>query len=169
MFLCTKNKMNIEKIKNILIENGLKIAVAESCTGGLISSFLTDIDGASEFFEEGFITYSERAKIKLLGVKPDAITNNGVVSNEVARQMAIGLVEKYPFNIGLSTTGYLGPTGGDETNPIGTVYIGMVHKKSSKGKKCRVIKYQSPCTNRVEIKTDIAKKALKCLEEFLEA
>jgi PncC family amidohydrolase len=149
----------IECLRALLVKNNLKISTAESCTGGLISSLLTDIEGASEFFEQGFVTYSPAAKIKLLGVNPATISTYGVISEQVAHEMALGLPKT---GAGISTTGLLGPAD-DGVSPVGTVFIGLLA-----GEKIKVVKYHSKLSTRVEIKQDIAQKALELVCEFLD-
>jgi len=123
--------MEIEKrIGKMLKERGLKIAVAESCTGGLISSRITDISGASDYFEAGITTYSNESKIRLLNVPEDIIDRYGAVSEETAKAMAEGVKKTVHADIGVSVTGIAGPTGGTEGKPVGTVFIGLATKKS---------------------------------------
>jgi len=145
-------------IKDILLKNNLKLSTAESCTGGLISSYLTDIDGASKFIEQNFVTYAPSAKEKFLNVNPEIIEKFGVVSKETAREMAEGLFQYADCSI--STTGYAGASE-DDTNPTGTVYIGLGLKK---GKIIKTVKFVSKFETRKEIKKDFAKTAIK---EFL--
>ena len=114
-----------EKIGRLLKEKDLKIAVAESCTGGLIANRITNISGSSEYFEAGLITYSNRAKTLFLSVPEEIITNKGAVSPEAARLMAEGVKRQTGADIGLSVTGIAGPTGGTFEKPVGTVYIGI--------------------------------------------
>lgn len=159
---------NMEKflisLKEIFIKNNLTVSTGESCTGGLISSFLTDIDGASDFIQQCFVTYSPKAKQRFLNVNPKTIEQYGVVSSEVAQQMTCGLLDY--ADIGIATTGYAAPNSGDENNKGGCVYIGLGFNK--KGNKIiRTFKYQSPCKTRVDIKKDFAKKAFEELIIFL--
>jgi nicotinamide-nucleotide amidase len=111
------------------------IATAESCTGGLIATRLTDIPGSSEYFLQGLVTYSSQAKIDLLDVSRELIEEKGVVSAEVAEAMAIGVKKKSGATIGVSVTGIAGPGGGSQDKPVGLVYIGLAsdvdvtHKK----------------------------------------
>ncbi len=104
---------------------GLKLATAESCTGGLISSLLTEISGSSDVFECGFVTYSNESKIKLLGIDATLIENHGAVSEEVAIAMAKGALAKTGADVAVSVTGIAGPTGGTEEKPVGLVYIAV--------------------------------------------
>jgi PncC family amidohydrolase len=112
-----------EKIGSILKERVLKISTAESCTGGLIANRITNVSGASEYFEAGFITYSNQAKTSFLAVPEEVITQKGAVSHDVARLMAEGTRSITGADIGLSVTGIAGPTGGSIEKPVGTVYI----------------------------------------------
>ncbi|GBF23320.1 nicotinamide-nucleotide amidase [Candidatus Gastranaerophilus sp. (ex Termes propinquus)] len=155
------------KLRNYFIEKKLTLSIAESCTGGLICSLITDTEGSSHFFNQGFVTYSENAKMNILGVKQETLTNYGVTSKETAQEMAKGLVLKNFGEVGLSTTGILGPTGGSEKTPIGTVFIGFARKVHNESIECHSIEYRSKYTNRLEIKQDIAQKALFYLHKFL--
>lgn len=120
--------MKEHTLLDLLEKYNLKIATAESCTGGLVASVLCDISGISKYFEEGFVTYSENAKMKNLGVLPETIENYGVVSCEVAEEMAIGACKSANANCAVATTGVAGPTGGTEENPVGTVCFACVVK-----------------------------------------
>ena len=99
------------------------ISTAESCTGGMLASFLTSIPGSSAVFDRGFITYSNSSKIDLLNVNPNTIDNFGAVSDKTAREMALGAVKNSKANLAVSITGVAGPEGGTEVNPVGTVHI----------------------------------------------
>ncbi len=114
-----------EVVGRLLKERGLKIALAESCTGGYVSHLLTNISGSSNYFERGIVSYSNAAKVEILKVNEDAIAEYGAVSLEVARQMADGVKSTSGADIGLSVTGILGPTGATPGKPIGLVYIGF--------------------------------------------
>ena len=116
-----------EIIGKLLIENGKTLAVAESCTGGLIGSRLTDISGASEYFIEGAVTYSNAAKIRTLDVSPEILEKFGAVSAECAEAMAKGIRERAKTDFGISVTGIAGPGGGGE-KPVGLVHIGYADK-----------------------------------------
>jgi nicotinamide-nucleotide amidase len=108
----------------ILAERKLTIAVAESCTGGLIANKLTDVSGSSRYVERALVTYSNRSKMELLGVPEALLERVGAVSREVAEAMAAGVRTRSGTDIGLSTTGIAGPTGGTEEKPVGLVWIG---------------------------------------------
>ncbi|MBU6374118.1 MAG: CinA family protein [Alphaproteobacteria bacterium] len=104
-------------------ERRLKIATAESCTGGLIAALLTEIPGSSSVFERGFVTYSNRAKEELLGVPGDLIADHGAVSESVARTMAEGALRESRANVAVAVTGVAGPGGGTRLKPVGLVHI----------------------------------------------
>ena len=112
-------------VAGLLMGKKLTLAVAESCTGGLISNRLTDVAGSSAFFERGIVTYSNSAKIKLLGVPADVIEKYGAVSEKTARLMAEGVRKIAGTDLGLSSTGIAGPTGGSKDKPVGTVYLAL--------------------------------------------
>ncbi len=101
----------------------LKIATAESCTGGLLAALFTEIPGSSSVFERGFVTYSNRAKEEMLGVPGDALADYGAVSEPVARMMAEGALGNSRANIAIGITGVAGPGGGTKMKPVGTVHI----------------------------------------------
>ncbi len=108
-----------------LVARGLTIAVAESCTGGLLAKRLTDTPGSSRYVERGYVTYSNAAKIELLGVSEADLERYGAVSAEVATQMARGAAERARAGVGVGVTGIAGPDGGTEAKPVGTVFIGV--------------------------------------------
>jgi nicotinamide-nucleotide amidase len=103
---------------------GVKIATAESCTGGMVAAALTDIAGSSEVFERGFVTYSNAAKIEMLGVSPNTLDQFGAVSEEIAREMATGALMHSRATLAVSITGIAGP-GGSEFKPEGRVCFGI--------------------------------------------
>jgi nicotinamide-nucleotide amidase len=104
-------------------ERRLKIATAESCTGGLVAALLTEIPGSSSVFERGFVTYSNRAKQELLGVPGDLIADAGAVSEPVARLMAEGALREAHANLAVAITGVAGPGGGTPLKPVGLVHL----------------------------------------------
>ena len=103
---------------------GLRIATAESCTGGLIAATLTAIAGSSDVVDRGFVTYSNRSKTDLVGVPPETIETHGAVSQQVAKQMAEGALKASQADIAISVTGVAGPGGGTPTKPVGLVWFG---------------------------------------------
>jgi len=114
-----------EKVATLLRESGKTLALAESCTGGMISQLITAIPGSSEFFLEGAVTYSNVAKQKRLGVPAEMIDAHGAVSSEVAAAMAAGIRNSAASDIGLAVTGVAGPDGGSTEKPVGTVFISL--------------------------------------------
>jgi nicotinamide-nucleotide amidase len=116
-------------VGRLLLEREYKIATAESCTGGLIGNMLTNISGSSKYFERGVICYSNAAKVEILKVNEDTLAEHGAVSMEVAMQMAEGVKSTSGADIGLATTGIMGPTGATADKPIGLVYIGYCDEK----------------------------------------
>ena len=116
---------------DFLKKKKLKISVAESCTGGLVSQLITSVSGASEVFEYGFVTYANEAKTNILGVSPDTLKAVGAVSADTAREMAAGAKEKAGSDIAVALTGIAGPTGGTEEKPVGLVYAGFAFKNES--------------------------------------
>ena len=114
-----------EAVGRELTKRGLMLAVAESCTGGLIGHRLTQVAGSSAYVDRGAVCYSNRAKTEMLGVPAELIAQRGAVSKEVAAAMACGIRERANVSVGLSVTGIAGPGGGTETKPVGLVYIGL--------------------------------------------
>ena len=114
-----------EVVAKMLVENNLKIAVAESCTGGMVSASLINYPGISSVFMEGCVTYSNEAKMKSLGVKKETLDVYGAVSDKCAKEMAIGVAARYNTNVGIATTGIAGPGGGTDEKPVGLVYFGI--------------------------------------------
>jgi nicotinamide-nucleotide amidase len=106
----------------------LKLATAESCTGGLIAATLTEVAGSSDVFERGFVTYSNEAKIDLLGVRANLIEKHGAVSEAVVRAMAEGALKYSRADISVSVTGVAGPDGGTATKPVGLVHLAAARK-----------------------------------------
>lgn len=152
-----------EELGKYLIENKLTIATAESCTGGLLSSKLTDVSGSSEYVKLNFVTYANEAKHKILGVSWNILNNFGAVSEECAEAMANGLYEATDCDIALCTTGIAGPTGGTKEKPVGLVYISMRYKGIVTVKEVKL----SPTLPRIEMKEQFANQALKLALDIL--
>ena len=129
-----------EVVVRLLTEQGKTVATAESCTGGLIATRLTDVSGASDVFGYGFVTYANEAKRDLIGVSGDALLEHGAVSEPVARQMAEGALRVSDADVAVSVTGIAGPTGGSDEKPVGTVFLGL----AVKGAETKVIKQFHP-------------------------
>lgn len=122
--------MILKKVHNKLIQKKMTISVAESCTGGLLSSYLTSLPRASNYFQNGLITYSNKSKIKLLKVNKKIIEKYGAVSKQCCEKMVKNLSRITSSKINISITGIAGPGGGSKLKPVGLVYIGL--KKSKK-------------------------------------
>ena len=117
--------LKAKKLTELLISKNMSIAVAESCTGGLLSSSLTSIPGASSYFNCGFITYSNESKIKMLNVDSQTIEIFGAVSEKVAYEMAMGAGQNSQSDLAISVTGIAGPSGGTAEKPVGMVCFGF--------------------------------------------
>ncbi len=150
-------KKRSAKIIEILKEKQIKIAVAESCSGGLLSALITEIAGASEVFDRGFITYSNQSKIDLLGVKKETLDSFGAVSSEVALQMAQGAINNSLAKISVSITGIAGPDGGSNEKPVGLVFIAI----GSKNCACKKFQFSG---NRDKIRLSSVAAALEMLQ-----
>jgi len=124
-------------VGRLLLEREMKIATAESCTGGLIGNMLTNVSGSSKYFERGVICYSNAAKVEILKVDEDTLAKQGAVSMDVAMQMAEGVKSTSGSDIGIATTGIMGPTGATPDKPIGLVFIGFCDEKVCTAKKYR--------------------------------
>lgn len=146
-----------EELGKYLIENNLTIATAESCTGGLLSSKLTDISGSSAYTKLNFVTYANEAKHDILGVSWDILNTYGAVSEECAEAMANGLEKLTGCDIALCTTGIAGPTGGSAEKPVGLIYISVKYNGIVVIKEVKL----SPNIPRVEMKEQFANHALK--------
>ena len=114
-----------EELGRLLKSRGKTIAVAESCTGGMVAKTITDIPGSSEWFECGFVTYSNASKVQMLGVKQKTLDNYGAVSFETAREMLTGVFNQTEVDVAVAVTGIAGPGGGLKNKPVGTVFIGI--------------------------------------------
>ena len=119
---------NLKNLCKYLTENNLTVSTAESCTGGLLSSRLTDISGSSDFVKLNFVTYANMAKECILGVSDEILTKYGAVSEQCAYNMAKGLHEKTNCDMAICTTGIAGPTGGSDEKPVGLIYISVYFK-----------------------------------------
>jgi PncC family amidohydrolase len=152
----------IHRVSSILKEKRLSIATAESCTGGLIAHTLTNISGSSEYFDRGIVSYSNRAKVELLGVSKESLDRYGAVSEEVAKEMAEAIRVRSGVDIGLSTTGIAGPTGGTKEKPVGLVYIGISTRNKT------LVKRFLFSGDRLQNKEKACEEALKLLLEIVE-
>lgn len=159
------DEIPIEKrVGDALRESGATISTAESCTGGLIGSLLTDVPGSSDYFDRGLVTYSYDAKMEHVGVTREALDEHGAVSEPVARQMARGARDVAGTTWGVATTGIAGPTGGTEEKPIGTVFIGVAYAGAwASGESFSTVARHEFDGSRQEIKAKIARQALSDL------
>ena len=162
-----KNDALIKKIEEaigqLLLDKSLTVSIAESCTGGLISSRLTDISGSSAYIKLNLVTYSNEAKVKMLGIELDLIKNYGAVSEQVALEMAKGARKIACTDIGIGVTGIAGPMGGTPEKPVGLVYIGIASDKYSEVHKVNI----SSELSRIEIKYQASQRALEVLKDFI--
>jgi nicotinamide-nucleotide amidase len=148
----------VQELYDIALRKNLKIATAESCTGGLLSALLTDISGASEIFLCGFVTYSNQAKSALLDVDVKQLAKFGAVSSEVAKAMVLGALQKSGADIAVSITGIAGPDGGTNEKPVGLVYIASANRNN------QMIEEKYIFTgNRQEIRLQAAREAVNQL------
>jgi nicotinamide-nucleotide amidase len=150
------------EIKALLTKGKKTLAVAESCTGGLLSHLITNVAGSSQYFILGVITYSNAAKTSLLKIPQDLIIKNGAVSRKVAALMAQSVRKLARADFGIGITGIAGPGGGSLKKPIGTVFIAI---DSAKEKICQKFYFKG---SRLSIKKRAAKKALELLKICLE-
>ncbi|MBO5616809.1 MAG: nicotinamide-nucleotide amidohydrolase family protein [Pseudobutyrivibrio sp.] len=155
--------MDVASLVCELCSNSYTVATAESCTGGLIASSIVDVSGASDCFNEGYVTYSNEAKMKNLGVSADTLKSVGAVSKETATEMALGVRRVANATFGLSSTGIAGPTGGTEAKPVGLVYIGCAYSD----KDC-VVKELHLKGDRSQVRVAAAKEALNLLAECMD-
>tara|TARA_B100001939_G_C16495874_1_gene427497 strand:- start:49 stop:510 length:462 start_codon:yes stop_codon:yes gene_type:complete len=145
----------MKSLLKILTKKKLKISFAESCTGGLLASTITSINGASKVFDLGLVTYSNQAKIKVLKINKNIIRKYGAVSYECCYAMVNNLSKISKANINISITGIAGPNGGTKQKPVGLVYIGV-----KKGNKIHINKCLFKSRKRLSIQKSTVKKAL---------
>ena len=154
--LVSDDGANLEDVVvELLAKRGRTLAIAESCTGGLISSRITDVAGSSEVFRYGFVTYANEAKQELVGVSQDALRSYGAVSDPVARQMAEGALKAGEADIAVAVTGIAGPAGGSEEKPVGTVFLGLAER----GRETQVYQQFHPWA-RAAFKRQVSQSAL---------
>lgn len=151
----------LSQIHRVLVKNKKTVAVAESCTGGLLSSLLTQISGSSQYFILGVVAYSNAAKVNILKIPSAIIVKNGAVSKETAKGLAISVRRLAKTDLGIGLTGTAGPTGATPQKPIGTVYIAI---DTEDKKLCKKFLFKS---NRAAIRKKAAIKALELLKIIL--
>ena len=154
---------HLKNLTTKLKKNKIKIAVAESCTGGLISYNLTKIPGASKFFMMGIVSYSNISKLDLLKVRQKTLTKYGAVSAEICKEMCNNLLKISKTNIAISVTGIAGPDGGTKKKPVGLVYVGICSKNKFEIKKFNFGKKLS----RINIQNLTLKKTIKLIENHI--
>lgn len=152
-------------VGRLLASSGQTLAVAESCTGGLLGSLLTDVPGSSEYFLGGVIAYHDRLKMELLGVSKRTIVQYGAVSMECALEMARGVRSRTQAGIGVAITGIAGPTGGTTEKPVGTVYISLVSLARDYSEITMRYQWQG---DRLSNKRESAEAALRMIVEHFE-
>ena len=150
------------RIAALLEKKNIKVSTAESCTGGLVAAALVNVAGISNWFEEGYVTYSNTAKQKLLGVDKDTLEQFGAVSEQTARQMAIGAAKAAGCQAAVATTGIAGPDGGTDEKPVGLVYIGAMVRDDV------VIEKHIFKGDRADVRKQSTQAALELLEQMLE-
>ncbi len=151
-----------DEVGVLLAAAGLQIAVAESCTGGLLGHKITSVSGSSEYFLGGVIAYSNEIKNRVLGIGNDVLRREGAVSETVAIQMATSVRGRFMADIGVGITGVAGPSGGSEEKPVGLVYIALAD-----GKRCRVCRFDIRGKRRNMVKETAASGALEMIRDFL--
>ncbi|MCF7965811.1 MAG: CinA family protein [Methylobacter tundripaludum] len=150
-----------EQLGRKLKANGKKIATAESCTGGWIAQTITDVPGSSAWFDRGFVTYSNTAKVQMLDVSPETLEKHGAVSAETATEMAAGALAHSEADVAVAVTGIAGPDGGTPDKPVGTVFIAWADKYGE----AKVIKKQF-AGNRRQIRAETVESAIEGVALF---
>ncbi|WP_254831758.1 CinA family protein [Haloglomus salinum] len=151
-----------ERIGDALRATDATIAAAESATGGLIGSLLTDVSGSSDYFDRSVVTYSYDAKRDVLAVPREYLDEEGAVSEPVARAMARGVRDTADTTWGVATTGIAGPSGGDDEDPVGTVYIGVAHAGAwGSGQSMTTVERYVFDGDRLAVKEQFARQALR--------
>jgi nicotinamide-nucleotide amidase len=152
-----------QEVARLLLSLGITIAVAESCTGGLICHRLTNVSGSSDYLERGVVAYSNRAKTELLGIPEQVIEEHGAVSEACVKAMASSIKQLAGTDVGLSVSGIAGPTGGTPEKPVGTVYIAMAWNDNVQSWK------YSFEGSRTEVKQQTSEEALLRIRDHLKA
>lgn len=155
------NSLEIQ-VGQLLQARGWKLVLAESCTGGLLGSRITDVPGSSEYFLGGVVAYAYEAKVELLGVSWDTLNTKGAVSRETVLEMARGILNLLKADIAISVSGIAGPGGGTPEKPVGTTWIGLV---TAEGEWAKRYQFSS---DREGNKVSAANAALQCLLDYLQ-
>lgn len=152
---------SIALVANLLLKKGWLLCSAESCTGGLIAAACTDLSGSSQWFDRGFVTYSNAAKTEQLGVAPALIAQFGAVSEPVVRAMVAGAMAHSNAQVAVAVTGIAGPGGGSADKPVGTVWFGFATDQQIHSEKCQFN------GDRAEIRRAAVQHAITRLAELL--
>ena len=155
--------MKLEALIQHLLDRQVMIATAESCTAGLVAKLLTDRAGSSQWFERGFVTYSNLAKQQMLGVSEETLQSHGAVSEQTVTEMVNGALDHSPAEIALAITGIAGPDGGSADKPVGTVWFAWADRYA----RCRQVR-QHFSGDRASIRQQAAEYAIDGLLEFLQ-
>ena len=162
MFNDIFNQEKMLELQNLLLKRNETITCAESCTGGLVASYITQNSGSSSIFRGSIVTYCNEIKEQELNVKKETMIKFGVVSCEVVEEMCIGVLKKFDADYAIAISGVAGPTGGTKNKPVGTVAIGIISKE-----KILDIRIYNFSGNRNEIQIQAAKTALNTIFEIL--
>ncbi len=157
---CTKDL--VSQLASALLKKQWRLSTAESCTGGLVAAAITELAGSSDWFERGYVTYSNSAKSEDINVSQELIAQHGAVSDQVARAMAIGAKQSSNSDIALSITGIAGPTGGSIEKPVGTVCFAWILANNAIYSETKLF-----CGNRQEIRAQAREFSLKKLLELV--
>lgn len=161
----TADLVRAEELIRVCAVRGWQLATAESCTGGLVAALLTAVAGSSAVMDRGFVTYSNDAKVKLLGVSPATLERHGAVSPETAREMAEGAVAHSLSHCAVSITGIAGPSGGSADKPVGLVHFGVAFRGGSP----RHVERRFGAIGRGHVRLAAMRQALAMFEEALAA
>lgn len=163
MFFNSHLVSKASQVIEILAARNHKISFAESCTGGLLSALFTEIPGSSKAFDRGLITYSNKAKVEMLGVNEKVLAKYGAVSSQTAKEMAIGVIKNSDAGLSVSITGIAGPDGGSKEKPVGLVYICLAKKSGNEIRTlCRKFNFAG---NRSQVRMS----TLSCVLEMLKS
>ena len=150
------------EVGEVLLTRNCKLVTVESCTGGWVSQAVTSVSGSSNWFDRGFVTYSNEAKQELVGVQADSLEVYGAVSETVAIEMAIGGLNNSCADIAVSVTGIAGPDGGTPNKPVGTVWIGWANRSGKATAKC--YRFSG---DRNAVRRETVQKALSGIHKFI--
>ena len=154
-----------KRLVRLFLECGITLATAESCTGGLIAKLITDVPGSSAVLLGGVVSYTNEVKIGMLGVSPETIARDTEVSHSCAKEMAMGVRDRLGSDFAVATTGFAGPGGGTEQDPVGTVYLAVASQKGVWSER-----FEAPHgSTRTEVRNAAARRAMELLMQAAEA